>query len=82
MKKVYSRQEARDWFLENTSGSVICVSVIDRSEITANCFPVADKFYKKNALLSKYRNVTSISAKELTELHKQCNELGIPIIKH
>ena len=79
INKVYSRQEARDWFLENSSGSVICVSVIDRSEKEASCFPVADKFYKQNALLSKYRSVTSMSAKELEELQKQCNELGIPI---
>ncbi len=81
MKKVYSRQEARDWFLENHSGSVICVSVIDRSEKVADGFPVADKFYKQNALLSKYRSVTSVSKKELAELQAECNELGIPIGK-
>ncbi len=79
MKKVFSRQEARDWFIENHSGSVICVSVIDRAEITAACFPDADIFYRKNSLLSKYRSVTSLSAKELEELQKECNELGIPI---
>lgn len=49
MNKVYSRQEARDWFLENSSRSVVCVSVIDREEITASCFPVADKFYRDKA---------------------------------
>ncbi len=70
MTKVYSRQEARDWFIENHSGSVICVSVIDREEITAACFPDADKFYKQKALLSKYQTVTSISAKKLKELQK------------
>ncbi|NHZ86125.1 MAG: hypothetical protein GWP19_09615 [Planctomycetia bacterium] len=79
MKKVYSRQEARSWFLENHSGSVTCISVIDREEITADNFPAADKFYKKNALLNEFRSIKSISKKELAELHRKCNELGIPI---
>ena len=81
MDKVYSRQEARDWFIENHSGSVICVSVVDRSEKVANCFLIANRFYKQNALLSKYRTETTLSVKEFAELQKECNELDIPINK-
>ena len=36
---------------------------------------------RREALLSKYRFVTSVSKKELAELQKKCNELGIPIGK-
>ncbi len=81
MTKVYSLQEARDWFIENHSGSVICVSVIDRDEITitASFYPMAAKFYKQNALLSKYRSVTSLSTKELAEIKEKCDELGISV---
>ena len=36
---------------------------------------------RREALLSKYRFVTSVSKKELAELQKKCNELDIPIGK-
>jgi hypothetical protein len=44
-------------------------------------YPPMEKFYKQKVLLDKYRSVTTISAKELAELQKQCNELDIPIGK-
>ena len=42
-------------------------------------YPPMDIFYKRNSLLNKFRSVTSLSAKDLKELQKECNELGIPI---
>lgn len=43
MTKVYSLDEAREWFEENASGNVICVK--DGEEQECDCYPAAIKFY-------------------------------------
>lgn len=46
MEKVYSDSEAMQWFLENHSGSVICVS--GDVEKTVNCYGEANKFFREH----------------------------------
>jgi len=44
MTKVYSIQEAMNWFLAHSSGSVICVR--DGQEQVCTSYPEAEAFYK------------------------------------
>lgn len=42
--QVNSLEEARDWFLENSSGNVMCVKGAEQRE--CNCYPDAKAFYE------------------------------------
>lgn len=46
MKKVYSVSEAMEWFLENHSGSVICVKHGVEKEVSS--FGAAKKFFDES----------------------------------
>jgi hypothetical protein len=41
---VYSLSEAMNWFLSNSSGTVICVKGEEQKE--CSCYPDAEAFYK------------------------------------
>ena len=45
MVKVKSLKEAEQWFLNNHSGSIMCVSCSDSREV--NSYPQACKFFKE-----------------------------------
>lgn len=42
--QVFSLDEARDWFLSHSSGSVMCVKGDEQRE--CNCYPDAKAFYE------------------------------------
>lgn len=46
MEKVYSLQEAMDWFLSHSEGSVLCCNGFD--DCVCNSYPEAEKFYNLN----------------------------------
>jgi hypothetical protein len=48
MDKVYSVNEAKDWFLNHSDGSVICV--VDEVEYACNTYLLAEEIYKNNGL--------------------------------
>lgn len=43
--KVYTLEEACNWFLNNSRGSIICIK--DTEEIECNSYPKAEKFYQE-----------------------------------
>lgn len=43
LKEVHSLDEAKTWFLEHSSGSVICVKGDTKQEVFS--YPEAEKFY-------------------------------------
>ncbi len=45
MKKVYSLEEAEEFFLRNSEGEIICVK--DKLEFQVNCYPHAKEFFEK-----------------------------------
>ena len=44
MDKVYDLHEAKDWFLKNSSGNVICVDGRNGSK-EVDCYPDAETFF-------------------------------------
>ena len=46
MTKVNNLDKARDFFLSNSSGNIICTDN-DGNEKECNCYPEAVSFYKK-----------------------------------
>ena len=46
MKKVFNIDQAKDFFLINSEGSVVCVDKNDDYEI-CNCFPEAEEFFNE-----------------------------------
>lgn len=43
MRKVYTLKDAREFFLNNATGSILCVD--GDASIVAECYPDAERFY-------------------------------------